>query len=571
MNPGDSERFAAGLRGAEERLRAHGLTGRRGFAALTRHLAAQLNLDERWWPDGPDAPPQARLDALGALESGHAGAAGLDLFGLAYERFFPDLFKGAHGQYFTPRPLVDLMVTLAGVRAGEHVLDPTCGAGGFLVSAAARGAHVYGVEVDPDLATLARLNLALAGHPPEHVQVADFFALPVDGAYDVILANPPFSVAVTDPDVLRRYTLASGRARVGSDTLFLEAALRWLAPGGRLVTVLPYAVLVNPGYAAVRRWVEANASLDAVISLPEGVFLPFGGTMTRACVLGLRKGPPRPALAAVITCPGYDVHRKRYKRREPDELAALTAALPHHEAATAWRWVDPAVWLPECALAGGAHRPNPETPLLDLADPAPPTPAPEPGTPVWLVDFADIDKDTGELVGARTGLAGERAGQPLAAGDLLFGRMRPELNNVGLVPATPDLPAEGSSEWLRLRPRVHPHFVTLALRSGVVRARLAVRSGQTRPRTTAAAIHALTVPDPGVEVRGRLDAALAEILAERRRLRARLLVITTLYEAFARGELDVSGLTAGLDALEAKPRSPQRPSPPRPSKPRTPR
>lgn len=600
----DNEHFAAALRGAEDRLRAAGLTGRRAFAALTRHLASRLGLPEALWPEGPDAPVEARLDTLVQMPRGGSGGAtaGLDLFGLAYERFFPDLFKGARGQYFTPRPLVELMVTLADVQPGDRVLDPTCGAGGFLVAAAACTAsgeepvEVHGVEVDPDLATLARLNLALAGHDPTRLRVADFFSLDPTPAFDVVLANPPFSVAVTDPAVLSRYTLAAGRSSVGSDTLFLEAALRWLAPGGRLVTVLPYAVLVNPGFASLRRWVDENAVRDAVLSLPEGVFMPFGGTMTRACVLSLRRPIPRvgqatdatvatvaTSLAAVITRPGYDVRRKRYRREAPDELAALTRAIPQRLASPAWRWIPNAPWVPEAALAlpvpalpvsptalstGGnsstegvapttqpAPRvPNRETPLSTLTVAPPPLFPPAPGTTIRLLDFTDVDKDTGEVVGTRTGIAGDRPRQTLAPGDLLFGRMRPELNNVALVPETTlpqALATEGSTEWLRLRPRAHPHFVLLALRSDTVRARLAIRSGQTRPRTTAAEIHALTVPDPGERLRARLDTTLGALFAERRRLRARMDAVVALYEAFARGDLNEVDLEAALDRVEA--------------------
>ena len=174
MDP--SERFAAELRAAEDRLRAAGLGGRRAFLALVRHLAGRLGLAPELWPDGPDAPAAAHLESLPLSPE-------LDLFGLAYERFFSDLFKGERGQYFTPRPLVELVTDLAGVRPGERVLDPTCGSGGFLVAALARGADVDGVEADPDLVALARLNLALHGANARAVSHADFFALEIGRAH----------------------------------------------------------------------------------------------------------------------------------------------------------------------------------------------------------------------------------------------------------------------------------------------------------------------------------------------------------------------------------------------------
>ena len=89
LEPG--ERFARELRNAEERLRATGLSGRGAFLALTRHLCERLGLPDSLWPEGPDAPEIAALHKIPL-------ASDLDLFGLAYERFFTDL---AQTQPFT--------------------------------------------------------------------------------------------------------------------------------------------------------------------------------------------------------------------------------------------------------------------------------------------------------------------------------------------------------------------------------------------------------------------------------------------------------------------------------------
>lgn len=552
-----SERFARDLRGAEERLRAAGLGGRRAFVALVRHLAGRLGLPRELWPDGPDAPDAARLDAL-------ALSPHLDLFGLAYERFFTDLFKGERGQYFTPRPLVELVADLAQVRPRDRVLDPTCGSGGFLVAALARGADVDGVEVDPDLVALARLNVALHGGNPRGVRAADFFRDPPDDAWDVVLANPPFSVDVDDPEVLARYELGRGRARVASDALFLEAALARLRPGGRLVTVLPYSVLTGAASAPVRAWVERMAVREAVISLPEGLFRPFGGTPTRACVVALRRRPAevRPILAAVVKAPGFDPRRRAYRRTEPDELAALRLHLRGGPFPAARR-VDGDVWVPEEALAGAGIAPG--VPTFALADRAEPVRARAPVDPdaaYAVIDFADVDKGTGEVVDARVCAGSALSGAPLEEGDLLFGRMRPELNNV--VRATrprPGLPARlaGSGEWVRFRPGPEPHFTLLALRSPFARAQVAVTGGQTRPRARPEDVAALRLPDPGPTARAALDAVVGHAHAERARLRAVLEEADALYAAFGRGELDADELERRVRALD--PRATETPPP----------
>jgi SAM-dependent methyltransferase len=546
-----AERFAGELRAAEDRLRANGLGGRRAFVALARHLAGRLGLAPELWPDGPDAPAAARLDRLPLSPE-------LDLFGLAYERFFSDLFKGERGQYFTPRPLVELVADLAQLRRGDRVLDPTCGSGGFLVAALARGADPDGLEVDPDLVALARLNLALNGANPRAVQQGDFFADPPAGDWDAILANPPFSVEITDPRVLGRYTLAAGRTRVGSDVLFVEAALSRLVPGGRLVTVLPYTFLTGTPYAAAREWIDEVAVREAVVSLPEGMFRPFGGTPTRACIVALRKRPAAvgPMLAAVVEEPGFDPRRQTFRRTEPDELVALRlhlrGAAPF---ARACRVAD-AGWSPEEALrTTGIAEGVPVFALGDRATLVRGRGRVDPDAPVTIIDFADVDKGTGEVTDAAVRPGADCDGVPFEEGDLLFGRMRPELNNVvRAVRPRPDLPAQlaGSGEWVRLRPGAEPSFTLLALRSSFAREQLVVTGGQTRPRARVEDIAGLTLPDPGPTARAVLDTLLEETRAERLRLRQVLDAVDHLYERFGRGEIDAATLEAEARRLRAR-------------------
>lgn len=499
--------FGRALHLAEERLRAEGLHGRAAFTALARHLARRANLDPALWPEGSDARPGVLdLLPLGGDE---------DLFGLAYEAFFADLFKGTRGQYFTPRGLVELAVSFAAIQPGEVVLDPTCGSGGFLVVAHRQGAVVRGVEIDPDLAVLARLNLARVGAAPG-ITVGDFFTIDVPPV-DVILANPPFSVRSGDTT---------------TDLLFLERALGCLRPGGRLVAVMPYTLLDGALFEGVRARVDELAVKEAVVSLPEGLFLPFGGTMTRSCLVALRKrpAPERAPWMAVVRQPGFDPKRKRYKPTEPDELALLRERRIGRPGRG---------WVPERALHDDEVR-SAKVRLGDLAPRAKGATA----TGAEVVAFADVDKRTGEVVSRSEGVAI----QAIAAGDLLVGKMRPELNNVALAREA----AGGTGEWLRLRPKAHPHFVLIAARSSFARAQLRATRGQTRPRVTPEAILALELPDPGPVARARIDRIVAEAHAVRSAARARLDTVADLYERYGRGELDGDALLAGLDAIPTR-------------------
>ncbi len=541
------ESFAAELREAENRLRASGLMGRAAFAALCRHLARRLDLPPHLWLEGPDAPPQAQLDRIPLT-------AELDLFGLAYERFFPEIFKAERGQYFTPRPLVELMVDLAEVRRGERVLDPACGSGSFLAAAWGRGAEIDGFEVDPELVGLCQLNLALLGANPRSVRRADLFREREEDRWDVILANPPFSVDIEDPDVLRGYGLARGKPRVSSDVLFLEAAHRLLRPGGRMAVVLPHSVLANPRFEPIRAWLDERFVRRALISLPEGVFRPFGGAASRAAIVCLQRRPAelRPFLVARVRNPGFDPRSRTYKRTEPDELALLRIAL--RSGTVARVPADVGSWEPDALLGERVIGAEVQTATLgELAELAPWSirPADRPEERFTEVDLADVDKATGEVTGARALPGSEFLGGKTAfrEGDLLVSRIRPELNNVVLVRRPdPALPAEmcGSSEWVRLRPRRTPHFVLLAARSSFVRQQLRATGGQTRPRIQAADLPDVEVPDPGPALRERLDALLDEAYLLRLRARERLDAITALYERFGRGELDAQGLERAL-------------------------
>ena len=547
-----SEAFAAQLRSAEDRLRAAGLSGRSAYAALCRDLARRLELSEHLWLEGPDAPKEAGLERIPLT-------AELDLFGLAYERFFPEVFKAERGQYFTPRPLVELMADLAEVRPGDRVLDPTCGSGTFMVVALSRGAEVDGIEIDPELVALCRLNLALHGTNPRCVRQGDLFRTEVEDSWDVILANPPFSVDIRNPDTLRRFSLTQGRARVNSDTLFMEAAHDRLRPGGRMAVVLPRSILANPSYQGVRDWVDARFARRAVVSLPEGIFRPFGGTTTRAIILVLQKLPARvkPWVASVVENPGYDPSRKVFRRTEPDELAALRIALKRGEAPVVPAGVDG--WLPEDVLGSTALADGvPVTDLLDLAPMAASQhvrPSDDPSLDLTEVDLADVDKHTGEVSTARVRKGADFRGSKtgFSEGDLLFARIRPNLNNVVIVSRPQaDLPAAmcGSSEWVRLAPTSHPYFALVAARSCFVRTQLASTGGQTRPRIKAGDLETVKVPHPGDEAAALIDGLVGQ--AHKKRLEARRVIdaVSDLYARYGRGEIGLDELVSALRALE---------------------
>ncbi len=512
------EALARALVVAEDRLRARGLTGGQAFDVLVDALRERLGLDAEVTPEARAVAEAVPLDT------------GEDLLGLAYERFFPDLFKGRHGQFFTPRPLGRLLVDQLGLEPGADVLDPTCGSGGLLIHAARAGARVRGMELDPRLARLADLSLRLAGFEPE-ITRGDFFRAAPEPA-EVVIANPPFSVDVEDPE-------APGR-RVSSDRLFVEVLERWVRPRGRAGLVLPFSVLTNPSLADLRDHVDRHWHRLATCALPEGVFRPFGGASGRACLLWLqRRDGPRAVRSrwAELTDPGYDVRLRRFKRTSDAEVQALAAG-------RGWRALPPGAWTPPPASAPGV-------PLSELVTARVERVVPAGDGSVWVADLADADRATGEVFPRQVAAAGLGARVRIQAGDVLVARLRPNLGNVALAPRV-DGDLVGSPEWIVLTPVRARGWVLHALRAPAWRERLPVTGGQTRPRSHVEAVLDTRVPWPGGALAERVDALSSELMAARARLGARLRRLQAAVDAFAAGELDADALAAELDAIEAE-------------------
>lgn len=256
--------------------------------------------------------------------------AASDPIGDAFEVFVGSESRGRSGQFFTPRAVTDLLVSAVDPQPGETIIDPACGAGGFLTSAARHllqkgvkatklGSHIsesfYGIDKDDYLAKLARLHLALltSGHP--NIYCADSISmqngkpkfrdeLPANG-FDVLLTNPPFGVRIVaaNPEVLRTFDLARKWRRdprvdrwapsmelqnqVPPQVLFIERSLSLLKDRGRLGMVLPESMLSNKSYGYVMEYLLARLEVEAVIGMPEALFKTSGkgGTHTKTCLI----------------------------------------------------------------------------------------------------------------------------------------------------------------------------------------------------------------------------------------------------------------------------------------------
>jgi type I restriction enzyme M protein len=209
---------------------------------------------------------------------------------------------GQNGQFRTPRHLIRLMVELTAPTAKHVISDPASGTCGFLVAAGEylRDKHpenlrdpvarehfhhgmFHGYDFDNTMLRIGSMNMALHGVDNPDIRYQDSLAQDHAGdeeRYSLILANPPFAGSL-DYEGTAKDLLAIVKTKK-TELLFLALFLRLLKPGGRAAVIVPDGVLFGSSKAhkELRRMIVEEQKLDAVISLPSGVFKPYAGVST---------------------------------------------------------------------------------------------------------------------------------------------------------------------------------------------------------------------------------------------------------------------------------------------------
>ncbi|HEY3312853.1 MAG TPA: N-6 DNA methylase [Anaerolineales bacterium] len=200
---------------------------------------------------------------------------------------------GDSGEFYTPRPVVKLMVDRVKPRLGERILDPACGTGGFLVEAyevlktQARSAEdevalqtrsLFGVEKKPLPFLLGTMNLLLHGLENPDIRRDNALRKPLNeigdkDRYEVIVTNPPFGgeeeagIQLNFPESTRASETA---------LLFMQFIMRSLKAGGRCGVVVPNGTLFGDGVSArIKEQLLRNFNLHTIVRLPNGVFAPY--------------------------------------------------------------------------------------------------------------------------------------------------------------------------------------------------------------------------------------------------------------------------------------------------------
>ena len=191
------------------------------------------------------------------------------------------------GQFFTPEIVADCMFRVASVHGRQRVIDPSCGDGSFL-RIAPNGLELHGCEIDPQYAAVAKHLV-----PAKRFVAGDALTGLVDlwGTFDLAIGNPPFSAQASlekRPEILQGFDLGAGRTSQCLEVLFLELFLKLAKPNGRIAIILPDGPLSNKPFQYVRDWLLCRAHVEAIISLPRGI---FNRTTAKTNILIAQKRP----------------------------------------------------------------------------------------------------------------------------------------------------------------------------------------------------------------------------------------------------------------------------------------
>lgn len=236
-----------------------------------------------------------------------------DELGNGYEyliRKFADDSGHTAQEFYTNRTLVHLMTQMLKPQPGESVYDPTCGTGGMLISTVAdlkrrskewRSVRLYGQELNYGTSAIARMNLFLHGITDGHIAHGDTLARPAFlnatgglETFDIVLANPPYSIKAWDRAKFAKDPY--GRNRWGvppqgrADYAFFQHIAKSLDPKtGRAAILFPHGVLFRQEEGALREALVKSDLLECVLGLGAGLF--YNSPM-EAVVVTLRATKP---------------------------------------------------------------------------------------------------------------------------------------------------------------------------------------------------------------------------------------------------------------------------------------
>ena len=323
--------------------------------------------------------PNVLKQVIDELDSIDFRKLGPDIKGDIFEYLLTHLGQSAlNGQFRTPRQIRAFMVEMVDPDLGDTIYDPACGTAGFLIDVVdyllaryseqpqempiygedwldnrqqtlkeakrdipnlqtyRKGAgekipdwdrleaSIHGTDVSRQMMRIASMNLVLHGIRRAGLKRANVLSEmsgltedDMNRRYAVILSNPPFAGQIPSESIRRDLPSKSKK----SELLFLALMLRSLAPGGRCAVVVPEGALFGStkAHKELREHLLRQYELQAVVSLPAGVFKPYAGVKTSVLVLRLPASEPENGQAATTRVWFYEIRNDGY---DPDKIQA---------------------------------------------------------------------------------------------------------------------------------------------------------------------------------------------------------------------------------------------------------
>ena len=247
------------------------------------------------------------VSAMDGIYEAMAQLKDVDARGDVYEYLLSKLSTaGVNGQFRTPPHIIRMMVDMMAPKPDELVCDPACGTSGFLVAVSDylkenRKQEVFfdrkntdhymnrmfhGYDMDRTMLRIGAMNMMTHGVDNPTIEYRDSLSdqNPDRDMYSLILANPPFKGSL-DYDIVSTDLLKVCKTKK-TELLFLALFLRMLRVGGRCACIVPDGVLFGSSTAhrAIRKTLIEDNRLEAVVSMPSGVFKPYAGVSTAVLI-----------------------------------------------------------------------------------------------------------------------------------------------------------------------------------------------------------------------------------------------------------------------------------------------
>jgi type I restriction enzyme M protein len=272
--------------------------------------------------------PSLLIEAVKIINDMHIKEQNRDAKGDLYEHLLSELkTAGKNGQFRTPRHIIKMIVSLVDPKIGDNVCDPASGTAGFLVATfehilkentskefvkideqgneygfkgdklserqwdILREHMLYGYDFDSTMVRISLMNMMMHGINRPKIKQRNTLSTRYSqerNRYDVVLANPPFKGSIDKSEISREFTITTTKTEI----LFLELMYNILSSGGKCGVIVPDGVLFGntKAHTRIKEKLLDECRMDAVISMPSGVFKPYAGVST--AVLVFTKGEP---------------------------------------------------------------------------------------------------------------------------------------------------------------------------------------------------------------------------------------------------------------------------------------